>query len=257
MLKILAVEDNPAILDFYRDFFTEAGFEVKTAEDAYSAITLHKQFKPDLIVLDLGIPAGGGMLVFETLRTNLQDPVPILFSTGNPEKLPDLSKLFNVSVITKTSTPEALMAEVKKLLAGVISRPMNPNPPPPPGAAPAVKPRILVVDDDQNILELYTEILTKAGFEINTAEDTFGAVTKYQAFKPALIVLDVDMPAGGGRKVFERLRLQLASATPILFSTASPESVADLAKNLNVVVLKKPLTPAILIEAVKKLLKLS
>ena len=256
MIKILAVEDNPAILDFYRDFFTEAGFEVKTAEDALSAITLHQQFKSDLIVLDLGIPAGGGMKVFETLRTSFHDPVPILFSTGKPEQLPDLSKLFNVSVITKSSTPEALMAEVKKLLAGVISRPMNPKPPPPPGAAPAVKRKILVVDDDQNILELYTEILTKAGFEVNTAEDTLGAVTKYQSFDPALIVLDVDMPAGGGRKVFERLRMQLASATPILFSTAAPDKVADLAKNLNVTVLTKPLTPAILLAAVKKLLKL-
>ena len=255
MIKILAVEDNPAILDFYREFFTEAGFEVKTAEDALSAINVHQQFKPDLIVLDLGIPAGGGMKVFETLRTSLHDPVPILFSTGKPEQLPDLSRLFNVSVIAKSSSPETLLAEVKKLLAGVISRPMNPNPPPPPGS-PAVKRKILVVDDDQNILELYTEILTKAGFEINTAEDTFGAVTKYQTFNPALIVLDVDMPAGGGRKVFERLRLQLASATPILFSTASPDSVADLAKYVNVVVLKKPLTPAILLEAVKNLLKL-
>lgn len=255
MIKILAVEDNPAILDFYRDFFGEAGFEVRTAEDALSAITVHQQFKPDLIVLDLGIPAGGGMKVFETLRTSLHDPVPILFSTGKPEQLPDLSKLFNVSVITKSSTPETLLAEVKKLLAGTINRPMNPNPPPPPKMA--VKQKILVVDDDNNILELYTEILTKAGFEINTAEDTLGAVTKYQGFKPDLIVLDVDMPAGGGRKVFERLRLQLASATPILFSTASPGSVADLAKNLNVMVLKKPLTSAILVEAVKKLLKLS
>ena len=111
-------------------------------------------------------------------------------------------------------------------------------------------------DAFQRDLRNQMEILSKAGFEINTAEDTLGAVTKYQAFNPALIVLDVDMPAGGGRKVFERLRLQLASATPILFSTASPDSVADLAKNLNVTVLTKPVTPAILLAAVKKLLKL-
>ena len=63
-IKILAVEDNPAILEFYIEFFSDMGFEVKTAEDALSALTLHQQFKSDLIVLDLNIPAGGGMLVF-------------------------------------------------------------------------------------------------------------------------------------------------------------------------------------------------
>ncbi len=257
MVKILAVEDNPAILDFYRDFFTEAGFEVKTAEDALSALTLHQQFKSDLIVLDLNIPAGGGMLVFETLRTRMHDPVPIIFSTGKSEQLPNLSKLHNVTVVKKPTNPEELMAEVKRLLPRFFSQSIDQNPPPPPNVQPAVRHKILVVDDDPTILELYTEILSKAGFEIQTAEDAIGAVTKFQSFKPALIILDVDMPAGGGKKVFERLRMQLAASTPILFSTASPAAVEDLAKNFNVLVLKKPLTPGDLVGAVKDLLKLS
>jgi len=256
MVKILAVEDNPPILDFYRELFTDAGFEVKTAEDALSAITLQQEFKADLIVLDLNIPAGGGMLVFETLRARLHDPVPIIFSTGKPEQLPDLSKLHNVTIIKKPTDPEMLMAVVKDILARRIARPLNPVPPPPPEARQAVKTRILIVDDNPSILELYTEILSKAGFETRTAEDTLGAVTKFHEFKPALIILDVDMPAGGGRMVFDSLRLQLASPVPILFSTASPAAVEDLAKNLNVLILKKPITPGILVGAVKDLLKL-
>jgi len=260
-IKILAVEDNPAILEFYIEFFSDMGFEVKTAEDALSALTLHQQFKSDLIVLDLNIPAGGGMLVFETLRTRLHDPVPIIFSTGKPEQLPaNLKNLHNVTVVPKPTHPETLLAEVRKLLPKFFDRPLNPNPPPPPApavVARTVRHKVLVVDDDPNILELYTEILSKAGFEIQTAEDAIGAVTKFQDFKPALLILDVDMPAGGGRKVFERLRIQMAAATPILFSTASPASVEDLTKNLNVLVLKKPLTPGVLIGAVKDLLKLS
>lgn len=258
MQKILAVEDNPAILDFYREFFADFGFEIKTAEDAFSAITLHQEFKPDLIILDLGIPAGGGMMVFETLRTRLQDPVPVIFSTGKPEQLPhNLHHLANVAVITKPVAPEALLAQVRKFLPKPAERPLNPVPPPPPKSVPGVKRRILVVDDDNTILELYREILAKAGFEVQAAEDAIGAVTKFQEFKPELIILDVDMPAGGGRKVFERLRLQLAAPTPILFSTATPAAVADLEKNLNVLVLKKPVTPGILVGAVKDLLKMT
>jgi len=256
MPKILAVEDNPAILDFYREFFADTGFEVQTAEDALSAITLQQQFKADLIVLDLNIPAGGGMLVFETLRTRLCDPVPIIFSTGKPEDLPNLKNLHNVAFVGKPADPQLLLAEVRRLLAQNAATAMNPNPPPPPKTR-AVSHRILVVDDDLTILELYKEILLKAGFEIQTAEDAIGAVTKFQEFKPALVILDVDMPAGGGKKVFERLRMQLLSPVPILFSTATPESVESLAKNMNVLVLKKPVTPGILVGAVKDLLKIS
>ncbi|MCX5785440.1 MAG: response regulator [Elusimicrobia bacterium] len=116
--------------------------------------------------------------------------------------------------------------------------------------------KILAIDDDLCILELYKEIFTKAGFEIQTAEDASAAVMRYQQFKPDLLVLDVDMPAGGGQKVFDRLRNILQTATPIIFSTGKPESVEKLGKAFNVSVLKKPVNPETLISEAKKLLKI-
>jgi DNA-binding response OmpR family regulator len=264
MPKILAVEDNPAILDFYREFFGDAGFEVETAEDAFSAINKFQAFRPDVIILDLDIPAGGGMMVFETLRTRFNSPVPVIFSTGKPEKLPRLDNLHNASSLGKPADPEVLMAAIVKI-TGLPAQPaaakvsadpgMAPPPPPPSAARPAAAARILVVDDDPAILELYCELLAKAGYEVQRAEDAMGAVARFQEFKPALIILDVDMPAGGGKKVFERLRVQLASPAPIIFSTGAPESVQALEKNMNVAVLKKPVAPALLLEMIKKLLK--
>lgn len=117
-------------------------------------------------------------------------------------------------------------------------------------------PKILAVDDDLVILDLYKEIFTKAGFETHTAEDATIAVGKFQQVKPDLVILDVDMPAGGGQKVFDRLRNILLAPTPIIFATGVPESVANLAKNLNVIVLKKPVSPELLVSSAKKLLKI-
>ena len=117
MAKILVVEDNPAILDFCKEFFEDAGFEVKTAEEAGAAISVYHDFKADLILLDLNIPGGGGMLVFQTLRKIQNDMVPIIFSTGKPETLGNIAELPNVSVVKKPTPPEELMAEVKKQLA--------------------------------------------------------------------------------------------------------------------------------------------
>jgi len=132
MPKILVVDDIPAIVDFSREFFEDAGFEVRTAETAPSALAAQQEFRADVILQDLNIPEGGGILVYETLRAR-QDMVPVIFSTGKPETLGDITGMVNVSVLKKPTDPDALMAEVKKqILKCAPQRPMNPNPPPPP-----------------------------------------------------------------------------------------------------------------------------
>jgi DNA-binding response OmpR family regulator len=250
MPKILAVDDNIPILDFYRDFFTEAGFEIQTADDAFSAITRHLQFKSDLIILDLDIPAGGGLMVFERLRNRFWDPVPVIFVTGKPEKLPRLDNIHNVSALTKPVDPDRLLAEVKKMLAGGSDKP--------PCAGPAspetVRTKILAVEDNPAILDFYRELFSEAGFEIQTAEDAFSAITRHQQFKSGLIILDLDIPAGGGMCVFERLRSHLLDPVPIIFVTGKPEKLPRLDNLHNVSALTKPVDPDRLLAEVKRML---
>ncbi|OGS06412.1 MAG: hypothetical protein A2270_06915 [Elusimicrobia bacterium RIFOXYA12_FULL_51_18] len=131
MPKILVVDDIPEIVEFSKEFFEDAGFEVRTAGTAPTAIAVQKEFKADVILQDLNIPDGGGILVYNTLRT-AQDMVPIIFSTGKPETLGDISAMLNVSVLRKPTDPEVLMAEVQKHLPkSQAERPMNPPPPAP------------------------------------------------------------------------------------------------------------------------------
>lgn len=137
MPKILVVDDIPAILDFSREFFEDAGFEVRTADTAPTAIAAQQEFKADAILQDLNIPDGGGIHVYETLRAH-HDMVPIIFSTGKPEAIGDITGMVNVSILKKPTDPEILMAEVRKQIARSApeERPMNPNPPPPPRMPP-------------------------------------------------------------------------------------------------------------------------
>lgn len=116
MPKILAVDDDLSILEIYKDIFAAAGFEVRTAEDAVAAVTLYQQFQPDLLVLDVDMPAGGGQKVFDRLRNLFQSPTPIIFSTGMPEHIQNLAKLANVAVIKKPFAADQLVAEAKRLL---------------------------------------------------------------------------------------------------------------------------------------------
>lgn len=247
MARILAIDNDLAALEMCRALFSAGGFDLQTAVDAPSAITKYQRDRPDLILLNLDMPDGGGVKVFEKQNDKPGRPFPIVFSSARAEQFPLLLARPNSVMLKRPVNADALSAAVKKLLAMIAP------PPPPPSLA---KAKVLAVDDDLCILELYKEIFTNAGFEIQTAEDAIAAVTRFQAFKPALLILDVDMPAGGGQKVFDRMRNLFQDATPIIFSTGMPEAVETLARSHNVMVLKKPVNPGELIAAAKKLLKM-
>ena len=79
--------------------------------------------------------------------------------------------------------------------------------------------RILVVDDEPNILELLAASLRFAGFDVRTAPDGAAALETARTFGPDLLVLDVMMPGLDGFDVLRRLRSS-GSRTPVLFLTA-------------------------------------
>jgi two-component system OmpR family response regulator len=79
--------------------------------------------------------------------------------------------------------------------------------------------RLLVVDDEPNILELLSASLRYAGFEVATADNGQDAVRQARSFKPDLMVLDVMMPALDGFDVVRILRGDGVDC-PVLFLTA-------------------------------------
>ena len=78
---------------------------------------------------------------------------------------------------------------------------------PPYGEEPAAKPRILVVDDEPDIIKLIVDILSRSGhYEIATASDGFEAGIQLTKFRPDLVVLDLMMPNINGFKVCKRIK---------------------------------------------------
>jgi len=88
-------------------------------------------------------------------------------------------------------------------------------------AATAVLPeaRLLVVDDEPNIVELLSASLRFAGFEVETAGDGAEALKLARTFRPDLVVLDVMMPDVDGFAVVRRMR-ENGQRIPVLFLTA-------------------------------------
>lgn len=82
------------------------------------------------------------------------------------------------------------------------------------------KPRILAIDDDENILRVIGRALEKSGFEVATASDGLSGLRKAVETSPNLIVLDVMMPGMDGYEVCRRLRDAPATAgIPVILLT--------------------------------------
>jgi len=81
--------------------------------------------------------------------------------------------------------------------------------------------KILVIDDEPNIVNLVTAYLKPEGYEIYTAEDGLQGLKAARAFKPDLIVLDVMLPGIDGIEVLTRLRRE--SDVYVILLTAKTE----------------------------------
>ncbi|MEI8104832.1 MAG: response regulator transcription factor [Actinomycetes bacterium] len=83
--------------------------------------------------------------------------------------------------------------------------------------------RILVVDDDEDIRELLTELLGRAGYQVDTALDGRSALRVLFETPPALVILDVTMPDMDGYQTLERIRD--LSDVPVLMLTARSQEL--------------------------------
>ncbi|MEV0384387.1 response regulator transcription factor [Nonomuraea sp. NPDC050643] len=83
--------------------------------------------------------------------------------------------------------------------------------------------RLLIVEDDPNILELLAASLRFAGFDVTTAKSGLDAVAAVQRHRPDLVVLDVMLPDLDGFEIVRRLRGG-GLHTPVVFLTARDET---------------------------------
>jgi len=91
---------------------------------------------------------------------------------------------------------------------------------------------IMIVDDEPGVRALLRDTLSIAGFETVEASDGMAAITLLRTNKPALMVIDINMPLMDGFELVERLR-STNDLTPVLMLTAR-EDKSDIARGLKI-----------------------
>jgi len=113
---VLVVDDESRIVELARDYLEHAGFGVITATDGPSALTAVRVRKPDILVLDLGLPGMDGLDVARTIRRD--STLPIIMLTARDD---ELDRVLGLEIgaddyVTKPFSPRELVARVRAIL---------------------------------------------------------------------------------------------------------------------------------------------
>lgn len=114
--KILVVDDEARIVRLVRSYLEQAGYAVVEANDGQTALIQARREKPDLVVLDLGLPVMDGLEVARILRRERDTPIIMLTA-----RVEDTDKIVGLELgaddyVTKPFNPRELVARVRAVL---------------------------------------------------------------------------------------------------------------------------------------------
>ncbi|MBI2185862.1 MAG: response regulator transcription factor [Acidobacteria bacterium] len=114
--KVLIVDDEPNIVSTLAPLLRTRGYEVSTAMSGRAALETVEREKPDLIVLDLGLPDVDGVEVCRTVRETMNVPIVVLSARGAEGDKVRALDLGADDYVTKPFGSEELLARIRAAL---------------------------------------------------------------------------------------------------------------------------------------------
>lgn len=119
-MKILIVEDEEILMRLLQEKFAKENFSIKTANDGEMALSLAKDFKPDIILLDIILPKKDGLQVLAELKSDIEllnIPVIMISNLGEDEKIKNALDLGAKDYLIKAQhSVDEIVEKAKKCL---------------------------------------------------------------------------------------------------------------------------------------------
>jgi DNA-binding response OmpR family regulator len=206
--KVLVVDDDLDLLRGLETRLKANGYTVFVAVDANSSVRLAQKAEPDVIILDIGLPGGDGFNVIELMKSLIPPlDIPVIILTGM-DSMENRKRAVVSGVkayLRKPVDNDALLKTLRAVLAGNGGQFTK-------AETRKTAKKILVVDDDLDLLRGLETRLKANDYAVFTAADAKSAVSAAQKEEPDIIILDIGLPDGDGFAVMR----QLKSLTPPL-----------------------------------------
>lgn len=120
-VTVLIADDDTSLLKAMECRLESLGYQVFTTQDGYQALAIARREHPDLLILDISMPAGSGVSVLHRIRAidEIAD-VPVIFITGHDTRTiqAETGGLINAVVLQKPFDTGTLIATIQETLDG-------------------------------------------------------------------------------------------------------------------------------------------
>ncbi|HJQ35767.1 MAG TPA: response regulator [Thermoanaerobaculia bacterium] len=209
--RVLVVEDEDESFDTLRAYLQSAGYVPIRARSGEEAVRLARVMRPLAITLDIVLPEMDGWHVLKQLKADAAtSATPVII----------VSMLDNSELAVALGAQDYFMKPIDwprllRRLAEITRRTGR-------GA------RLLLVDDDTSVHEMFDHELTKAGYVVDRALSGEEGLERAEKTKPDVIILDLVMPGMSGFELAELLRQrESTNRIPIVVLTAKDLSAED------------------------------
>lgn len=207
-IRVLLVDDEEDFLAATAPALARRGFEVDTAASGRAALDRLAEREYGVVVLDVKMPGLGGEEVFDRVR-RAYPQLPVLMLTGHGS-VPQAFRMSKEGVVDYLAKP----CPVEDLAAALEAAVRRPEP----AGAPADHPRVLVVDDEPELIAALTPALERRGISVLPAGDGEEALLRLAREAVDVVVLDVRLPGMDGLEVLERIRSMRPDLEVLLLS---------------------------------------
>ena len=253
-LSVLVVDDNASMRAALRGIVKGDGHDViGEAAEGKTALTLIRQMKPDVVLLDMMMPVMDGMAVLTEIKESGLD-ISVLVVSGNqdPALMQQAFSLGAIGYVTKPLNPDRILQTFAQI--GIVSKARDARPA---GAPPeSAGRRCVIVDSDADVRGLLKTLLEGERVEVVAeAGDGMQGLVAIEEHRPDLVFLDIDMPELDGLNVLRCLRAVHPDLHVIMVTSHAEGAIVKEALSQRVAgYLLKPVDTAKVLAAVRKAL---
>ncbi len=188
---MLVVEDDEMARELLIITLSEAGYRVASVSSGKEALLLARELKPSIITLDIMLPGVSGWDVLKNLKHDSStSDIPVLVISMNDER--SYSILWGAfDHLIKPVEKERLLSSLQKVKGAINVKSSS---------------RVLIVDDEPAVVELFSSIIKQEGYEPICAYGGKEAIDEIKNGHPDAIILDLMMPQFTGFEVIKVLK---------------------------------------------------